>query len=211
MIPNFLTHLPTAGDLPIPYFVWISPEGKPDFRMVDPGKAFRVANDERCWICGRNEEPPKFFIVGPISAANHYTPEGPMHRACAEFSLQACPFLNGSKPFYRPGGFPVGSRNTTAAMPTGRQPVFALVRCAQFKVERPAPREWAYRLGAYYDLRWFRDGQEISEDEAQRLVCSWKPFVEFTALKKQQEARDRRVEQRKRQLAKRKAKHGNGL
>lgn len=93
-IPDFLKHLKVdQRGYPIPFFVAYV-NGKPDFRMLDPAKYKYCLEQNLCSICGKKHVPKNyFFITGPIGLANGVHSDCPMHRGCAEYSLQICPHL----------------------------------------------------------------------------------------------------------------------
>lgn len=77
---------------PIPHTVqWAN--GKPDFRVIDPEKWVDAVTTCRCGICGEKIEGPMAFTGGPISIKNRLFTDLPMHKECAEYALQVCPFL----------------------------------------------------------------------------------------------------------------------
>lgn len=95
-IPEFLSHLPVYGEIPVPFmFHWR--DGKPDFRVLDPQKLFDCYRLKLCAICGHTLGESSYWIGGPSCGKQHYFSDGPMHKACADFSLKACPFLRGER------------------------------------------------------------------------------------------------------------------
>jgi hypothetical protein len=77
---------------PIPFFAAII-DGKPDLRVSSGKKALRCNDELLCWVCGEKLNNQSCFIGGPKSNASGMYSDGPMHRNCAEFSLQVCPYL----------------------------------------------------------------------------------------------------------------------
>ena len=95
-IPDFLTHLPTHHGLPVPFSqAWLN--GKPDFRTLDPDKTIHSVLKTLCAICGRRLGERSYFIGGERSKASHLFTDPPMHKDCAEFATQTCPFVSGKK------------------------------------------------------------------------------------------------------------------
>jgi hypothetical protein len=92
-MPIRLRHRPvSATGFPVPWFVqWI--DGAPDFRVLDAGKLRRAMRLDLCWLCGQTLGRFKCFVAGPMCAVNRTSAEPPSHRDCAEYALQACPFL----------------------------------------------------------------------------------------------------------------------
>jgi hypothetical protein len=94
-IPKFLSHLPVFHGMPVPFtFAWH--EGVPDFKVLDLAKVAVCLQNHLCGTCGRKLGVYCYFIGGPASRQNRLFTDPPMHRACAQFSTQVCPFLNGS-------------------------------------------------------------------------------------------------------------------
>lgn len=77
---------------PVPWFVaWI--DGKPDFRVIGPGKFERAVRFKRCWVCGEQLGKHQAFVIGPMCAITRTTSEPPCHTECAIFSATHCPFM----------------------------------------------------------------------------------------------------------------------
>jgi hypothetical protein len=93
-IPKRIAKLPLdERGFPIPFFVGYDTRGLPDFRMMDAHKLRRAVVDKLCWICGEPLGRYLAFCIGPMCALNRNNAEPPMHKDCALFSVQACPFL----------------------------------------------------------------------------------------------------------------------
>lgn len=75
-IPDFLKHLPTYRGYPVPYFV------PKDENGVYQLKYFKPLTHEDYW-----------FISGPQGLQTQTDSHPPMHKWCAEYSLQVCPHL----------------------------------------------------------------------------------------------------------------------
>jgi hypothetical protein len=95
-IPQFLAHLKTYGGYPIP-FTQLCHVGTPDFRAVDSEHCARCLRDKLCAICGRRLGEYCYFIGGPLAKKNRLFVGPAMHKQCAEFASQTCPFLSGQK------------------------------------------------------------------------------------------------------------------
>jgi hypothetical protein len=68
-----------------------------DFRAVDSEHCARCLRDKLCAICGRRLGEYCYFIGGPLSKKNRLFVGPAMHKQCAEFASQTCPFLSGQK------------------------------------------------------------------------------------------------------------------
>ncbi len=95
-IPEFLAHLKTYGGYPVP-FTQLWHVGTPDFRAVDSEHCARCLRDKLCAICGRRLGEYCYFIGGPLSKKSRLFVDPAMHKQCAEFASQTCPFLSGQK------------------------------------------------------------------------------------------------------------------
>jgi hypothetical protein len=80
---------------PIPYIVFRDSKGKPQFTVNDHKLVTRCLNHNRCGICGNKLGDLIYFVGGPASA---FHPNGayvdpPMHKECATYALQVCPYI----------------------------------------------------------------------------------------------------------------------
>lgn len=93
-IPRFLSHLPVDDrGYPIAFFVPVI-DGKPDFKTMDPAKQLIAVKKKLCGICGKPLEGKHSYVIsGPVGLQNRAVSDPPMHRECAEFSMQACPHI----------------------------------------------------------------------------------------------------------------------
>jgi hypothetical protein len=98
-IPEFLSHLKTHRGLPVPFTQAIF-DGMPDFRTADPEKVAQCVQDKLCAICGRRLGEKSYFICGALSKVSRLFTDPPMHKQCAEFAAQMCPFISGKKSEY---------------------------------------------------------------------------------------------------------------
>ncbi len=92
-MPSRMAKLPRdARGYPVPRFVsWY--DGKPDFRIADTRYLEHCFRARTCWLCGELLGRYLAFVIGPMCAVNRTTAEPPCHRDCAEYAVQACPFL----------------------------------------------------------------------------------------------------------------------
>src|SRR5690242_16765548 len=104
-VPWRLKSRPIHRGYPVPWFV-ADVDGVPDFRIVDARK-FKPALEQRlCWLCGKPLGAYLAFPIGPMCAVNRVNSEPPSHRECAQWALQACPFLTQKEAGYRSAGLP---------------------------------------------------------------------------------------------------------
>lgn len=94
-IPPRMDLLPRDPDrpyFPVPWFVYWN-EGKPDYRVIAPGKIVKAVRQNRCWLCGQVMGSMKAFVIGPMCAVNRTSAEPPSHCDCAEYAVKVCPFM----------------------------------------------------------------------------------------------------------------------
>src|SRR5215467_7036859 len=82
----------SENGFPVPKFVSFI-DGKPDFRVVDGRYVLEAIKRRLCWLCGETLGRYMSFVIGPMCAVNRVSSEPPSHFECAQFAVQACPFL----------------------------------------------------------------------------------------------------------------------
>ena len=94
-IPDHLAKRPRDHrGFPIP-FVAAWANGKPDFRVVDDKPATECVRKALCALCGGfMPRGDRWFVSGPISHNNRLFLDPAMHKDCAVFALQTCPYLS---------------------------------------------------------------------------------------------------------------------
>lgn len=78
---------------PIPWTVKLDLEGRPDFRVIDAEKVTMAVNLKRCAMCGEQLGRHLAFIGGPVSFSTRLFTDMPMHKVCATYAIQVCPWL----------------------------------------------------------------------------------------------------------------------
>jgi hypothetical protein len=91
-IPEHLAKRPLYGEYPIPVTTLIL-DGVPDFRVSDMEAWMRVVTKDLCGLCGESLDYWKWFIGGENAFKQQLFFDPAMHRDCAEYALQVCPFL----------------------------------------------------------------------------------------------------------------------
>jgi hypothetical protein len=164
---------------PIPFIVQRDGNGDPIFTMNDTRLVARAAREGLCGICGQRLGAFKALVGGPASAFHprgaYY--DGPMHRDCAEFALQVCPWLavpRWSKRIgtraVRPGAIPQGSVLIVEdqTMHPDQPPVFVMViaKCVnRFPDGRHKP------VRPYESVSYWRAGEAIDSVKARELIA----------------------------------------
>jgi hypothetical protein len=129
------------------------------------------------------------FVIGPMCAINRNTAEPPCHRECAEFSVQACPFLR----------FPNRKRDGDD-MPEGRAPggeeamithnpgVTCLWVTTSYKPYRAPNGDTLITVGAPVDVVWWAHGRAASRDEVLASINSGLPLLRGLAEREGKDA-----------------------
>lgn len=178
-LPARMEHLPRdARGYPVPWFVYIDPDGVPDFRIVGPGKHEAAHKFERCWVCGGQRGRNFSFVVGPMCAVNRTSGEPPCHLDCAMFSAIACPFLVRPKMKRdRVNSIPDGSVSSPSGLE--RNPGVALVwNTRSYRLVRGTAGEPIYRIGEPQECLWFCQGRPATRDEVLTSIESGLPLLE---------------------------------
>lgn len=164
-VPDRMRALPvdTRG-YPVPWFVTYV-NGEPDFRLADPDKFTRAIRYNRCWVCGDHNGAYKVFVVGPISLISGVHGEPPCHRDCAEYSVQACPFLARPAMRRREKGLPEGGLFVDGIV-KGNPGVSVLWSTKRFRTDRGAVSGTRIFLGSPEWLSWWREGRAATREEA---------------------------------------------
>lgn len=180
-LPARLAALPVdERGYPVPWFVaWI--DGKPDFRVIGPGKREEAIRFERCWVCGQKLGSHKAFVIGPMCAVNRVSSEPPCHQECAVWSAKACPFLTRPKAHRRETDIPAGT-----VEPDGcgidRNPGVALVwTTKRYGIVPDGRGGWLVDVGEPIATLWFAEGREATRAEVEASITSGFPVLEEMA------------------------------
>jgi len=168
---------------PVPWFVaWI--DGKPDFRVVGPGKVRDAVRLGLCWVCGvafrRRED--QAFLIGPMCVVNRVSAEPPSHLGCAVWSARNCPFLVTPGMARRDRHLPGGVVQPAGIM-IRRNPGASVVWVTGYRgweAEREGPG-YLFRLGPARRALWFAEGREATRDEVLASIGSGLPLLREAA------------------------------
>lgn len=173
--PRILARPRDERGWPVPWFVaWI--DGKPDFRVIQPGKFEQALNHRLCWVCGEKLGSRAAFVVGPMCAVTRTTSEPPCHRECAEFAAQHCPFLANPRMRRNAKGMPE-DKIAPPGEPVYDNPggcVLWLVHMNRqpyrvFKAHG-GNRGVLIQIGEPEAVGWYAKGQPLSRAEAEQLL-----------------------------------------
>jgi len=92
-LPEKMQRLPVYKGIPVPFFVYVDGDGKPDHRIVDAKKYGPAVNHRLCWVCGQKLGAIESYAVGPMCTINRISGEPGQHTECSEWSARHCPFL----------------------------------------------------------------------------------------------------------------------
>lgn len=171
-LPLHMRGLPRdVRGLPIPAMVQYDDAGKPLFPVIDMEMWLTLARGRCCGICGKPMHQGYWFVGGPLCFEHRQFTDLPMHRECAVFSLQVCPFL--ALPRYSfilrdvtlPDGMVV---NVNEHVSTKRPDRFGLARTSGYRVKlilgEGQPGGSPLLEAAPFDsLEWWRSGERIKE------------------------------------------------
>jgi hypothetical protein len=93
-MPNRVARLPRdPRGYPIFFSVQPDDDRPANHKILNWKNRNRCAEEKRCGVCGEPLEYWLAFIGGPMCIEQRAFGDPPMHRECAEYSLQVCPFL----------------------------------------------------------------------------------------------------------------------
>lgn len=183
-MPSEIAALPRdERGYPIPVFV-ARIDGKPEFRVADGKYVAKAIKKQLCWVCGQKLDPKiQAFVLGPMCTVNRISSEPPSHPACAEFSVQACPFLSKPKAVRREAGFPEGT--VVTGMMIERNPGVCCIWYGRgcelldsgnggilFGIPNPSM------------VRWYAEGRKATREEIVESINAGFPILEEEAAKK---------------------------
>jgi len=162
-MPNRLRQRPRdRRGLPIPYGSLRAADGTVDFRAIDTRHVLTCVERRRCWACAQKLTRLIWFVGGPLCATNRVFSTTAMHRECAEYALQVCPFLVVPAMPYsdldrRPA--PLGAE--TLPFITEQKPDrFMLGVTGDYRVLAKAPV--LVRADPWIELHWWSAGREAA-------------------------------------------------
>ncbi len=180
-LPQNMTDLPIdERGYPVPWFVaWI--DGKPDFRVIGPGKLARAVKEHRCWVCGGPRGSWDVFTIGPMCAVNRVSSEPPSHRRCATYSVQACPFLSRANMRRRTDNLPEG-RKDPAGIGIDRNPGVILLWVTRSWETLQVENGVLFEVGEPEEIVAYTGGRIATLEETWASVESGIPFLREAAI-----------------------------
>lgn len=178
-IPKRIKNLPRDDrGFPVPWFVqWI--DGKPDFRVIDSAKLWVALHQPRCWVCGEPMGKHRVFCLGPMCCVNRVISEPPSHRECAEWSVQACPFLSRPRMRRNEKDLPEDGK-PAAGIHLDRNPgVVCLWETKTYAPFKPSVGESGYlfRVGDPVRADWWTEGRKATRMEVMTAMLAGLPAL----------------------------------
>jgi hypothetical protein len=175
-MPSRIAALPVSErGYPVPFFVaWL--DGKPEFRAADPEKKKRCIKESLCWVCGQRLGKFKCFVIGPMCVVNRNTAEPPCHLDCAEWSLQACPFLVNPNMSRRENNLPENIREAAGVAIKRNPGVVANYMCGKYKLNF-VENGVLFALGEPFTITWWCEGRNATRVEVIEAMDSGIPIL----------------------------------
>ncbi|HSV39797.1 MAG TPA: hypothetical protein VLI04_13655 [Nocardioidaceae bacterium] len=175
---------------PVPFFVEYV-DGKPDFRIMSAVNLRRAVVENLCWICGtRLERSPRAatFVAGPMCLVNRTSAEPPNHRACAEWSVRACPFLSTPKKVRREAGLP--EHADAPGISLTRNPGVTGLIDAEVWRTMPVAGGVLFKFAYIKRVTWHAEGRQATADEVHESIRTGMPHLIKLAKEEGPEAED---------------------
>jgi hypothetical protein len=166
---------------PVPWIVQRDVTKRPFFVLNDTSKTVACGRRKLCGICGRKLERDTWLIGGPGAAFHEHGAylDPPMHRACATYALQVCPYIGTrytkrvdhallSQGKWPPGMVAVQEDHMIPEQP----PFFVLARTAgaSMAMDQGAPRFHPRR--PWLAVEFWRQGVRITQADAEALLSA---------------------------------------
>jgi len=180
-IPENMRYLETdpIRGMPVPYVVFKDKKGVVHYKINDHTKQALCHKHGWCGICGRVLKNDTWLLGGPASA---FDPRGafvdsPMHKTCALYALQVCPYLISSDFVLKPIeeiASKVKDEDIRAYVgynqSDARVPFFAFVKIRGYTINSYAQHQYIKPYKPYLETEFWLDGQQISKETAQALT-----------------------------------------
>lgn len=178
LIPRIAKLPLNDGGYPVPFFVGYV-NGKPDFRMTDPHKIRACINDSLCWICGEQLGRYKAFVAGPMCGVNRNSAEPPSHKDCAEWAVQACPFLVKPQMVRREDEMTKAHEKSVPGIGIKRNPGAAMVWVTtSYKLVNDGRGGVLFQIGRPEEVTWWAEGKPATRAQVVESVRTGLPLLE---------------------------------
>lgn len=178
-LPERIAKLPVNDrGYPIPFFVG-TVNGKRDFRFADPKAMMKCVRKNLCWICGQDMSHFKIFPIGPMCCVNRVSAEPPSHIECAEFAVQACPFLLNPNMERREDTTTKALEGNVAGVMIKRNPgVTALWVTDRYSRFDDGRGRQLFEIGPPHAVGWWKEGRLATRAEVLDSITSGLPALE---------------------------------
>lgn len=167
---------------PIPWFVYVDPNGKVDFRVSKPRALLEAVRHNKCWVCGGPLGRTHATVIGPMCAITRTNSEPPSHTDCAIYSAKVCPFL--SNPRMRRNERDLPENHFTPGMGIDRNPgVVAVWVSRSFSLFNDGRNNALVRIGDPIQVRWYAGGRDATRAEVMESIDSGFPILQAEARK----------------------------
>jgi hypothetical protein len=181
---------------PIPWFVAIDEQGKPDFRIIGRergnSKIIVAHVNQRCWICGQPRGRNLAFPLGPMCTISGTTPEPPSHLDCATYAARVCPFLARPTVHRQSHGMPeeVQIAGVAIARNPGVIAIWVTRSYEMFQSRQMLKGNSGvlFQIGEPQFVEWYREGRAATPDEIWESIRTGLPALVSVALAQGQAA-----------------------
>jgi hypothetical protein len=175
---------------PVPKFVLRKPDGTYDFRVIEPGWREACIRRRLCWLCGEKMGRFMCFVIGPMCAINRNTAEPPCHRECAEFAVQACPFMRFPNRKRDGEDLPEDSQKPGGdeAMIMRNPGVTCLWITKSYQPYRVGVNDMLIEIGDPVEVAWWAHGRQATRAETMHSIEGGLPLLWDMAEKQGEKA-----------------------
>lgn len=152
----------------IPWVQFVADDGTPNFAVLEEGKTRDALRRRLCGLCGQPMGRHVYFVGGPLTVANRYFYDPPMHKECAIYALETCPHLARSKGRYRdPAAVKEAIKGEAATLVVGEMVTatkcdyYALMHAVSYNHGRTEQGMLVVRAGPWIDVEYWKDGKAI--------------------------------------------------
>ncbi len=188
-MPRRLRLLPVdERGYPVPFFV-ATVNGKPDHRVSDPAKVALAHHNRLCLTCGQTLGVNLVFVAGPMCGINRISSEPPHHLECAEWAVQACPFLSRPHARRRTAGLP-DEIAPAAGVPLERNPGVTMLWVTKHYQVVPAPGGIGalFEMGDPSAVHFYAEGRRATRAELDESIRTGIPLLADMATREGAEA-----------------------
>lgn len=176
-VPDLLLDRPVSSKgFLVPYFVaWVN--GDWDFRVIYPEIRIDAMRRGVCWLCGKPLGTKKVFVAGPMCVVTKTSAEPPCHQSCAEYAVQACPFLVNPAMRRNDKDLPTESGNAPGVMIARNPGVTALLITTEWEPFSDGQGDVLIRMGDPVHVKWYRQRRAATQKEVLDSIESGLPIL----------------------------------